>query len=78
MNNASTGLIGLLSRFIGKLRYPQLFLITGAIFLLDLLIPDLVPFADEILLALTTSLLGGIKKRTVGEEPASRPDQEEE
>ena len=78
MNIARTGLIGLLSRFVGKLRYPQLFLITGAIFLLDLLIPDLVPFADEIVLALTTMLLGGIKKRVTGEESASRPDQEEE
>ena len=78
MNLARTGLSGLINRFIGKLRYPQLFLVAGGFFVLDLLIPDLVPFADEILLALTTSLLGGIKKRTASEAPPDRRDQEEE
>lgn len=45
-------------RFASRLRFPQLFLITAGLFLLDLLIPDLVPFVDEILLGLLSVLFG--------------------
>lgn len=48
----------LISRFASKLKYPQLFFVTLALFLLDLIIPDLFPFVDEILLGLLTLLLG--------------------
>lgn len=48
----------LLTRFASRLRFPQLFFLTAGLFLLDLLIPDFIPFADEILLALATLLLG--------------------
>ncbi len=41
----------------------MLFAITATLFVLDLLIPDLIPFVDEILLGLFTLLLGGMKKR---------------
>ena len=34
--------------------------------MLDLVIPDLVPFADEILLALGTLLLGSLRRRRGG------------
>ncbi|KRG68837.1 DUF6116 family protein [Pseudoxanthomonas dokdonensis] len=46
-----------------KLRYPTLFKITAALFLLDLVIPDAVPLADEILLGLGTLLLANWKSR---------------
>lgn len=49
-------------RMTSKLRFPQLFLLVGALFLLDLLIPDLIPFADEILLGLLTVLLGSLQR----------------
>ncbi len=46
-----------------KLRYPTLFKITGALFLLTLVIPDPIPFIDEILLGLGTLLLANWKNR---------------
>jgi len=48
----------LIARFAGRLRFPQLFLFIGALFLLDIVIPDLIPFADEVLLGLITLLFG--------------------
>jgi hypothetical protein len=39
---------------------PYLATITFAIFLVDLLTPDLIPFADELLLALLTLLFGAL------------------
>ena len=52
----------LIARFAGRLKFPQLFLFTGSLFLLDLLIPDLIPFADEVLLGLITLLFGMWRK----------------
>lgn len=48
--------------WVSELRFPVLVGITGALFLLDLLIPDLVPLADEILLGLATAVLARRKK----------------
>jgi hypothetical protein len=56
-------LLAFFERFAGGLRFPQLFWLTAILFVLDLLIPDLVPFADEILLGLATLLLGNWKRR---------------
>lgn len=41
-----------------RLRFPQLFAVTLALFLFDLVFPDLVPFVDELLLGLGTALFG--------------------
>ena len=46
-----------------KLRYPTLFKITGALFLLTLVVPDPIPLVDEILLGLGTLLLANWKNR---------------
>ncbi|RYG12813.1 MAG: hypothetical protein EON92_07310 [Burkholderiales bacterium] len=46
-----------------KLRYPTLFKITGALFLLTLVFPDPIPLVDEILLGLGTLLLANWKNR---------------
>ena len=54
-------IVALISRFAAKLRYPQLFLVTAGLFVLDLVIPDVIPFADELLLGLGTLLLAGLK-----------------
>ncbi len=45
-------------RFASRLRFPQLFLITAGLFLLDVFIPDMIPFVDEILLGLLSVLFG--------------------
>jgi hypothetical protein len=49
--------------FVSKLKYPQLFKLTAALFVLDVFVPDLIPFADELLLALGTLVLGNWKRR---------------
>lgn len=41
----------------------MLFWITAAVFLADLVFPDVIPFIDEILLGLATVLLGAWKER---------------
>lgn len=54
---------GLVTRFAAGLRYPTLFGLVAALFVIDLLVPDIIPFIDEILLALGTLLLGSLRKR---------------
>ena len=61
----------LLGSFGAKLRFPQLFAIAATLFVLDLFIPDLIPFIDEILLGLVTLLLGSMQAKT--EAPAEKP-----
>jgi hypothetical protein len=53
-----------------QLRYPTLVLLTGLAFLVDLVVPDLVPFVDEILLGLLTLLLSTIRARGGAERSA--------
>jgi hypothetical protein len=55
--------VGMVLRYLSRLRFPQLFVVTAALFLLDLLFPDAIPFVDEILLGLVTVLLGSWRKR---------------
>jgi len=50
-------------RFAAGLRFPTLFAVAAALFLLDLLIPDFIPFADELLLGLLTVMLASWKRR---------------
>ncbi len=56
-------LLAPLLRWLSRLSYPRLFLLSAALFLVDLVVPDFVPFADEILLGLGTLLLAGWKDR---------------
>jgi Family of unknown function (DUF6116) len=53
----------LITRFASGLRYPTLFKLVGALFVVDFFMPDLVPFVDEILLGLGTLLLGSLRSR---------------
>lgn len=52
-----------IQRWLARLRHPQLFLLVGLLFLVDLLVPDMVPFLDELLLLAATVLLGRWKQR---------------
>lgn len=56
-----------LMRFLGRLSYPRLFLVAAALFLVDLVVPDLIPFIDEVLLGLGTLLLANWKNRKAGD-----------
>lgn len=56
-------LVAWIGRFASRLRYPQLVGLTAGLFLLDVLIPDAIPFVDEVLLGLVTLLLAGRRRR---------------
>lgn len=59
---------GAVLRWARGLRFPELFFLTAALFLLDLAIPDMVPFVDEILLGLATLLLGTWRRRKASQD----------
>lgn len=61
---------GFLSRFIERLRFPQLFVLAAFLLGIDLVIPDVIPFLDEALLALLTAMLAMLRRRA----PQSDPD----
>lgn len=46
-----------------RLRFPTLLLVTGAIFVLDVMIPDAIPIADELLLGLATAALAAWRRK---------------
>ena len=65
----------LIRRFAAGLRFPTLFALSALLFVADLLVPDLVPFADEILLALLTLAVGAFRKRgQASPTPGAPPD----
>jgi hypothetical protein len=63
MGPGRSTVIGWLVARLSRLRFPTLFLITGAIFLVNLVVPDAIPFVDELLLGLGTALLGSLRAR---------------
>jgi hypothetical protein len=54
-----------------RLRFPGLFAVTAVLFIFDLLIPDMVPFVDEILLGFGALLLGSVRNRKKPKLPVS-------
>ena len=63
MNVPKNPIISPLLGYLARLRFPYLFLVTVGLFILNLVIPDVIPFADEILLGLVALLLGSIRKK---------------
>jgi len=63
MGTPQTALRDRLVRFAAGLRFPRLLALTAALFVLDLIIPDVIPFVDEILLGLMSLLLASLKNR---------------
>ncbi|WP_191621248.1 DUF6116 family protein [Marinihelvus fidelis] len=45
------------------MRFPILVIIAAVLFVADMLVPDILPFVDEILLALGTVMLSRFKRR---------------
>ena len=56
-------LVAPLVAYLAKLRFPVLFGVTAILFVVDFFVPDVIPFADEILLGLGTALFGSWKRR---------------
>lgn len=57
--------VSLVMRLINKLnlKFPTLFMILAILTILDILVPDLIPVLDELVLAILTVLLGMWKDR---------------
>ena len=66
----------IVTRFAGGLRYPTLFALTATLFVVDLFVPDLIPFLDEVLLALGTLLFASLRRRRGGVSAARPADTE--
>jgi len=56
------------TQFASRLRFKNLFVLIAALFILDLLIPDMIPMLDEIVLGLLAVLLGNLKKKPTDSE----------
>ena len=55
--------------FARGLRLPTLFLITAGVLVVDVLLPDPIPFVDEVLLGLVTLMLASWKRRRAERDP---------
>jgi len=53
--------------YAARLKFPHLFILVMALLVLDVLIPDPIPFVDEILLGLLAALFGSWRQRRVVE-----------
>ena len=60
-------------RWASGLRFPVLFVVTLLLFAVDLVVPDVVPFVDEILLGLVALLLANWRKRSQKEVSGDPP-----
>ena len=52
-----------------RLRFPTLFFLIALLFVVDLIVPDFIPFVDEIILGLMTVVLGLLRERRDDGEP---------
>lgn len=50
-------------RWLSRLSFPRLFVVFALLFLVDVVLPDPIPFIDEILLGLGTVLFASWKNR---------------
>lgn len=62
-----------LIRYVEGLRFPYLVALAGALFVLDLVVPDVIPWIDEILLGLVTLILSRLKRPGASPPPVRRP-----
>ena len=62
-NFLSKGVSGLFLGWLTRLRFPYLFLLTSVVFLINLFIPDVIPFVDEIIMGMAALLLGKLRKK---------------
>ena len=70
---SKTPLIAAILQFAGGLRFRQLFFITAALFLVNLVIPDPIPFFDELILGLLALLFASWKKSGSQQKPSDDP-----
>ena len=71
---ARGGIAGAFLRWSSRLRFPYIFMLMAVLFVLNLFIPDVVPFADEIIMGLVAALLASLRKTPVEEESTGSSD----
>ena len=59
-------------RFLEHRRFPTLMMLGGLLFLVNLLLPDPIPFVDEILMLIATVLIGSVRSRKEPPEDATQ------
>ena len=77
MKESGVGIRSFLERYASGLRYPRLLLIILGLFILDIAVPDLIPFADEVLLGLIALVLSRLKNRGGRSNPSSNSNRRE-
>ena len=55
--------MGTVLRWSSGLRFPYLFMLMAVLFVFNLFIPDVVPFADEIIMGLVAAVLASLRKK---------------
>ncbi len=71
MSEHSPGFVEQLQRFVGQFKSSTLLALAGSLFVLDLVIPDPLPFIDEIVLGIITLLIARWQSRR--KEPPAAP-----
>lgn len=51
------------TRYLESLRFPVLLIVTAIVFMVNVMVPDALPFIDELLLALVVALLARLKRK---------------
>lgn len=62
---------GPLMDFVNRLRFKNLFILITVLLILDLLLPDMIPMLDEIILGVLAVILGNLKKKASGNKSGS-------
>jgi hypothetical protein len=65
--------VGWIVARLARLRFPTLFLVTLLIFLVNVVVPDAIPFVDELLMGLATALLASLRARKLPDAKAAPP-----
>ena len=63
----------LAGRWLARRRFPTLFAVAALALAVDLVLPDGLPFLDEVLLAVVTAVLGSWRRDGAGDEDAPPP-----
>jgi len=70
---ARGGFAGIILRWAAGLRFPIVFALTFAVFILNVFVPDVIPFVDELILGLVSILLVNWKKKPLGQTTEDAP-----
>ncbi len=62
-----TSIMGIFLAYANRLKFRNLFFLISALFIIDLLVPDMVPMIDEIILGLLAIILSNWKKNKAQE-----------